>query len=120
MDAVGWGAIAYPDVDWRYMIMPSTPLPGDGKSFDPAQMQQMVKQGESDAKNAVKNKLACDSDSDSTSCNKCSRLESLVVRCSIDKDCYNWGVATCGRPLKTSKCIKRPHKTGLGICSLLA
>lgn len=35
MDAVGWGAIAYPDVDWRYTIMPSTPLPGDGKSFDP-------------------------------------------------------------------------------------
>ena len=35
MDAVGWGEIAYPDVDWRYLIMPSTPLPGDGKSFDP-------------------------------------------------------------------------------------
>merc|ERR1712157_616527 len=30
MDAVGWGAIAYPKVDWRYTILPSSPLPGDG------------------------------------------------------------------------------------------
>merc|ERR1711937_1134208 len=119
MDAVGWGAIAYPEVDWRYMIMPSTPLPGDGKSFDPTQMKQMVAQGEADAKAAVENKRACDNDS--ASCKRsCSGLEHNIVRCSIDKDCYNWGVAKCGRPLKTSKCIKRPHKTGLGICLLRA
>ena len=33
------------------------------------------------------------------------------------KDCYNWGVANCGRPLKTSKCIERPQ-SGLGVCLL--
>jgi len=117
MDAVGWGAIAYPDVTWRYTIMPSSPLPGDGKSFDPAQMQQMVEQGEADAKAAVDNKRACDNDS--ASCKRsCSGLEHNIVRCSIDKDCYNWGVAKCGRPLKTSKCITQRRKTGLGICLL--
>lgn len=119
MDAVGWGAIAYPEVDWRYTIMPSTPLPGDGKSFDPTQMKQMVAQGEADAKAAVDNQRACDNDG--ASCKRlCSRLEQNVVRCSIDKDCYNWGVANCGRPLKTSKCIERPHKNGLGVCVLRA
>lgn len=109
MDAVGWGAIAYPEVDWRYTIMPSTPLPGDGKSFDPVcvehvesciingpepvfnecialqtQMQQMVAQGEADAKAAVTNQRACDNDG--ASCKRlCSRLEQNIVRCSIDK-----------------------------------
>ena len=109
MDAVGWGEIAYPDVNWRYMIMPSSPLPGDGKSFDPVcvehvelcikngpepmfnecialqtQMKQMVAQGEADAKAAVENKRACDNDS--ASCKRsCSGLEHNIVRCSIDK-----------------------------------
>jgi len=119
MDAVGWGAIAYPDVDWRFMIMPSTPLPGDGKSFDPTQMKQMVAQGESDAKAAVKKKLACEDNNSLTACKDvCSRPERNVVRCSIDKDCFNWGVANCGRPLRVSKCIQSPRKSDLGFCAM--
>ena len=113
MDAVGWGEIAYPDVNWRYLIMPSSPLPGDGKSFDPVriepwtstcklaynlckcialqtQMQQMVNQGESDAKAAVAKNLACADESASGCKDVCSRPQRNFVPCSIDKVIFVW------------------------------
>merc|ERR1711937_101099 len=95
MDAVGWGEIAYPNVNWRYLILPSTPLPGDGKTFDPSQMAQMVKQGEADAKAAVQSSISCE-DSDNPDCHKrCAFPQIIRHACSIDKDCYNYAVTNC-------------------------
>merc|ERR1711871_27643 len=87
--------LASPSVNWRYLIFPSTPLPGSGLNFNPAQMKEMVEQGESDAAAAVKaGGLKCDT-------------QHANVPCNQDKDCLNWVAAHCPidkKPLKVQYC----------------
>ena len=91
--------LANPNVNWRYLIFPSTPLPGSGLNFNPTQMQAMVTQGQTEAAAAVKTGgLKCDA----TTAN---------VPCNQDKDCLNWVAAHCPvdkEPLLVRYC--RPNK----------
>jgi len=83
---------AYPNVQWRYLIYPSSKLPGNGLNFDPKEMQSMVDLGMADAATAVKAQPRV-----------CS-YETADVPCTEDQDCLNWVAAKCQTMLPQKYC----------------
>merc|ERR1711918_133104 len=43
---------SFPNVNWRYLVEPKSPLPSNGLQFDKDTMLQMVQMGYDDAQNA--------------------------------------------------------------------
>lgn len=110
------GIDAYPLVNWRCQISPSQDLPGDGISFDPDDMQFMVNLGIQDAKNAVAAGCAStDSNGNADALPKSCNWDKAEVKCTIDKDCYNWAIDKCHNRLSESYC-KPPLEGGHNYC----
>merc|ERR1711865_1020840 len=92
MDDVIHAKLAYPTVDWRYLIYPSVKLPGNGLTFNRTDMEMMVTMGQSDALAAISNYPR-----------NCP-YQTAQVECQSDRECINWAGATCQNVLKQQYC----------------
>merc|ERR1711937_888901 len=100
MNDVGWAKIAYPKVDFREVVFPSTALSSDNLQYNSADLVAMANQGESDAINSIHNLKAQVSGS-------CPHPSSdHEIPCTQDRDCYSWAVSHCANAYaaETSRC----------------
>merc|ERR1711871_1737567 len=53
MNDIGWAKDAYPSVQWRYLIMPSSALSANMTTYNAQAIATMISQGQTDAESAV-------------------------------------------------------------------
>eukprot|EP00941_MAST-03F_sp_MAST-3F-sp1_P002122 g2122.t1 len=110
MSDVDHARLAYPDVNFRYLIYPTQPLNGS-LDFDPANLAHMVQIGMKDAK------LAVEKPNQGRKCNwNDEGFEG--VPCTKDKDCINWAVGHCPKTkFSRRECdVKTGRNQGVSHC----
>jgi predicted acylesterase/phospholipase RssA len=100
--------VAYPDVNFRYLVYPSVPLNGT-LDFDPANLAYMVQVGQRDARMAV------ELPNQGRKCDYATR----AVPCTKDKDCVNWAVGHCPDTHFAKRACRRTtgHNQRTSVCT---